>query len=126
MWPLIRTGKDSVRIEPVTGPLKEMDVPLYRRSNGMGVLHRVMKVLPDGYLMCGDHQWDYEKITSDQVVAVMTVLYRKEQEIPLTSRRYRCYLRFYCRAPFWWRKLFLWSAHLCQKMLHLPKRLFRK
>ncbi len=124
MWPLIRTGKDSVRLAPVDRPLREMEVPLYRRKNGMGVLHRVMKVLPDGYLMCGDHQWELEKITSDQVVGVMTVLYRKEKEVPLTSFRYRAYVRLYCKAPLFLRKFWLRCAHLCQKIGRLPKRLF--
>ncbi len=124
MWPLIRTGKDSVRLEPVCRPLREMEVPLYRRNNGMGVLHRVMKVLPDGYLMCGDHQWELEKITPDQVVGVMTVLYRKEKEVCLTSLPYRMYVRLYCKAPLFLRKGWLRCVHLCQKIGRLPKRLF--
>ena len=57
MLPLIRQGKDLLIIEPPDGRLKKYDIPLYRRDSGQYVLHRVLKVREQDYVLCGDHQW---------------------------------------------------------------------
>ena len=60
MLPLIKQGEDSVVISPVKEPLKKYDVPLYRRANGQFVLHRIVAVRKDGYVLCGDNQYERE------------------------------------------------------------------
>ena len=57
MMPLIKQDRDLVVIEPVHDRLKKYDVPLYKRDNGKHILHRVLKVRRDDYVMCGDNRW---------------------------------------------------------------------
>lgn len=54
MFPMLRDRKDTVVIYPVNGCLKKYDVLLYKRENNY-VLHRVVKVLENGYLIRGDN-----------------------------------------------------------------------
>lgn len=56
MWPLIRQGKDLLVIEPVHGRLRKYDVPLYKRDSGQYVLHRILEVRRDDYVICGDNR----------------------------------------------------------------------
>ena len=48
MEPMLRQGRDRVCIERRTGRLRRYEVPLYRRPSGQLVLHRIVKVLPEG------------------------------------------------------------------------------
>ena len=48
MFPFIVGNRDKVTLSPITGELKKNDLPLYRRSNGAFVLHRIVKVNKDG------------------------------------------------------------------------------
>ena len=57
MMPLIKQDRDLLIIEPVHGRLKKYDVPLYKRDNGQYVLHRILKVREQGYVICGDNRW---------------------------------------------------------------------
>ena len=54
MFPMLRNKKDTVIIKPLTGKLKKYDITLYRKRN-LYVLHRIVKVTPGGYIICGDN-----------------------------------------------------------------------
>lgn len=71
MLPYIRNGKDLVVLGPTQNPIKRHDVVFYRRDNGRFVLHRVLKVYPDGSCdLCGDNQFSIEKgIRAHQIIA---------------------------------------------------------
>ena len=97
MLPLIREGRDLLVIEPPKGRLKKYDVPLYKRDSGQYVLHRVLQVRKDGYVLCGDNRWSRETgVTDRQVIGVLTAVIRDGREIPLTDRRRRLYARLWC------------------------------
>ena len=53
MKPMLRSRRDTVVIVPKTGRLKKYDVPLYAVGEKL-ILHRVVRVLPDGYNIRGD------------------------------------------------------------------------
>ena len=57
MMPLIRQDRDLLIIEKPDGRLKKYDVPLYKRDNGQYVLHRILKVREDDYVICGDNRY---------------------------------------------------------------------
>ena len=61
MYPLFIPGRDEALIQqvPVTS-LKRNDVALYRRDQGILVLHRIVRVTADGYYMTGDNQYEIE------------------------------------------------------------------
>jgi hypothetical protein len=119
MMPLLRQKRDLLIIEKPTGRLKKYDVPLYKRDSGQYVLHRILKVRKDDYVICGDNRWQREYgITDRHIIGVMTAVVRDGVEIPVTDRRYRIYVHLWCDL-FCIRAMILWAKAL-------PHRIRRK
>ena len=94
MNPLIKQDTDLSIIEKPKGRLKKFDVALYKRANGQYVLHRVVKVLDDGYVILGDNCCSKEyNIKESQILGVLTSLVRNGKEIDLNSFGYKLYVR---------------------------------
>lgn len=98
MKPLIRQGKDLLIIEKADGRLKKYDVPLYRRDSGQYVLHRILKVRENDYIICGDNRWQKEYgITDRHIIGVLTAVVRNgNRAISVSSFRYRIYVHIWC------------------------------
>jgi len=97
MRPLIRQDKDLLIIEKAKGRLKKYDVPLYKRDSGQYVLHRILKVRKDDYVICGDNRYHKEYgITDRHIIGVLTAVVRNGREIPVSDRRYRAYVHLWC------------------------------
>ena len=97
MWPLIRQGRDLLVIERPKGRLKKYDVPLYKRESGQYVLHRVLRVRENDYVICGDNRWHRETgITDENIIGVLTAVIRDGKELPVTDLRYRLYAHLWC------------------------------
>jgi hypothetical protein len=97
MLPLIREGKDLLIIEKKSGRLKKYDIPLYKRDSGQYVLHRVLKVRRDDYVICGDNRWRKEYgITDRHIIGVLTAVVRNGRELSVTDWRYRLYSHVWC------------------------------
>ena len=97
MLPMIRQGRDLLVIRRQTGRLKKYDVPLYRRDSGQYVLHRILKVRENDYVICGDNRWHRETgITDQHILGVLTAIIRDGKEIPATDPRYRLYVHLWC------------------------------
>ena len=109
MRPLIRVRRDSALFVPPTGRLKKYDVVLYRRE-GYAIMHRVLKVLPEGYIIRGDNSNGCEWVAQEQVIGVMQGFYRDEWYISAKNPIYLAY-------AFIWPKL--------HPLLMLYKRLHR-
>lgn len=108
MSPYLRNRRDIVEIKPVSGRLKKYDVPLYRRDSGQYVLHRVLKVREQDYVICGDNRHHKEYgITDSHVIGIMTGFYRDNVYYSVNNRKYRCYVHFICDF-FILRKIILW------------------
>lgn len=94
MRPLIKQDRDISIISKPTGRLKKFDVALYKRPNGQYVLHRVVKVLENGYVILGDNCVSKEyNIKDSQILGVLTSLVRNGKEIDLNSFGYKLYVR---------------------------------
>lgn len=98
MMPLIRQGRDLVLIERrPEGRLKKYEVPLYRRDSGQYVLHRILQVRKDDYVLCGDNRWQRETgITDRHIIGVLTAVIRDGKKLPVTDKRYRAYVHLWC------------------------------
>ena len=97
MMPLLRQHKDLMVIEKPNGRCRKYDVPLYKRDSGKYVLHRILKVRKDDYVICGDHCWRKEYgITDRHIVGVLTAVVRDGKTIPVTDRRYLAYVHLWC------------------------------
>ena len=105
MKPMLLNRRDTVVISPVSGRLKKYDVALYK-SGGKYVLHRVVKVLKDSYIMCGDNCVLLEKgITDADIIGKLSEVWRGEEKLDLNSFGYRMYCRrkvafFYPRKAY--------------------------
>lgn len=108
MLPMLRQGRDTVTLAPVTGKLKKYDLPLYQRENGQYVLHRVIRV-GETYTCMGDHQLEPEPgLRQEQMIALVTSFSRDDKEISVRDWRYRLYCRVWYHTRFFrrcWRKL---------------------
>lgn len=105
MLPLLKEGKDSVVLSEVSS-LKKGDMVLYRRENGMFVIHRIIKK-SNTFTMCGDNQFLLEEgIKETQILAKVTAIYKKDKSLSLESfgyKLYKCFLplrRFMLKIVF--------------------------
>ena len=97
MMPYIKQGRDVLVISEANGRLNKYDVPLYKRDSGQYVLHRILKVRENDYVICGDNRWNKEYgITDRHIIGILTGVIRDGQEIPVTSRKYRIYVHLWC------------------------------
>ncbi len=96
MYPLLKNRRDTVIITATNGKrLKKYDIPLYRRGNEY-VLHRIVKVLDDSYVILGDNCERKEYgITDKQIIGYVTGIYRRERYVSPDGKRYRAYARFW-------------------------------
>ena len=114
MWPFIRERHDLLVIERPTGRLGRYDVPLYRRDSGQYVLHRILKVRENDYVICGDNRWHRETgITDRHILGVLTAIIRDGKEVPVTDPLYRLYVHLWCDLfplrAFLLRGLYVWK-----------------
>ncbi len=95
MLPMLRQGKDSVILSPVSGKLHKYDIPFYRRDDGSFILHRIIQA-DETYTCMGDNQFEKETgVRQDQLIAVVTAFTRGEREYKVSSLRYGIYCRFW-------------------------------
>lgn len=98
MLPLIRQGVDEVILKRPEGRLKKYDIPFYKRKNGQFVLHRIVKVRKDDYVLCGDNQTVYEYgITDDMIIAVVCGIKRDGKVIKPDNPEYLQYCKGHVR-----------------------------
>lgn len=93
MIPLFRHGRDQVTLRGVQGEtLNKYDMILYRRPNGGYVLHRIVGVKEEGYVLRGDAQlWDEYPVPREWVIARVEEFRRGVRSCTCADRRYRAY-----------------------------------
>ena len=92
MLPLLVQKRDTVTIKKAGLPLKKGDLPLYRRHDGSFVLHRVVDVRGNMYVMCGDNQFEREYPVSDsQIIGIVSKITRKGKTFEVDNGLYRVY-----------------------------------
>ena len=91
MYPLIKP-RDLLVIKKPELPMKRLDIPLYKRDNGQYVLHRIVGVRGDEYLICGDNRVDVERgITDRHIIGMLTDIIRDGESISVYSFKQRVY-----------------------------------
>lgn len=95
MEPLFRTRRDVVIIKKADAELRKYDVALYTDRRGKYILHRVLKVKDDRYLIRGDNTYVMEQIPKQRVIGVLTEFNRKGKKHSCTDRSYRVYARLW-------------------------------
>lgn len=105
MYPMLRNKQDMIVVETVKRQLKKNDVPLYRLKSGKLVLHRIIKVMPDHYVIRGDNLTVNEHIYPEQIIGVLKSFYRGGVHIDCqTNKKYKLYV-FFIRRIYFLKKL---------------------
>lgn len=93
MMPLLKQGRDIFTVTKKTSErCSKYDVVLYRRPPQQYVLHRVIKVRENDYIILGDNCINKEYgITDDDIIGVMTEFVRKGKKISVNNKKYRFY-----------------------------------
>ena len=97
MMPLLRARRDIIEIRKKgPGRCRKYDTVLYKRGRRY-ILHRILKVLPEGYLIAGDHCTFVERdITDDLILGVMTKVIRNGKTIIPDNIWYKMYVHLWC------------------------------
>jgi len=97
MFPMLRLGKDPVHIVPVVHPLKPYDVAVYWRGDNF-VVHRVLEVHSDHYVIRGDNCIGKEYVPCASVVGVVDGFWRSGRYVSAGNFLYRLYSRIWVAA----------------------------
>ena len=95
MRPLFKENRDLVTVRVFDGRLKKYDVPLYRRGDKRYVLHRIIEVRDNDYVIRGDNTFAKEYVSDNAIIGVLTEFKRKGKDCSVDSRGYRFYARFW-------------------------------
>ena len=125
MMPLLRQRKDLIEIRSKPpGRCRKYDVVLYKRGPKY-ILHRILKVRPQGYVIAGDHNTFLEyDITDDHILGVMTRVIRNGRTITMDDRLYRFYVHLWCDF-YPMRMLILKEKAFARRVLRALKRKLR-
>lgn len=124
MYPMLRSRRDMVVVEKVTRKLKKNDVPLYVLPSGKHVLHRILKVTDNGYIIRGDNLFHKEyNITDDNIIGVLKAFYRGGKYYNCTtSKVYHIYIALN-RASFPLR--YLWKIIIRPVLGKIKRAIFK-
>lgn len=118
MYPLFRSGRDNV-IMSLPENLKKYDVILYKRDDGDFVLHRIVDIKKDGFVLMGDNQLVKEYcVKQENVVAKMSEFERNGKHFTVKTLWYVIYTYVWC--------VFINQRRLILKILRTIKNLFDK
>lgn len=119
MMPMLKDRRDRIVLQPIGKEhLHRYDLPLYKRPDGVYVLHRIIKVCDGYYIIRGDNTYVKEKVPFDWVIGYVTEFYRKGRHVSSDSRTYRFY------AAFWH---FIYPVRLLKRKIRLlGGRIWRK
>lgn len=98
MEPLLHPRKSSMLMKKPVEPLKVNDVVLFLRPNGDYVLHRIVKVLGDKYVIRGDNALQNEPVHEKQILGVMVGFFADESD-KFTECDDPKYLRYVSTVP---------------------------
>ena len=98
MMPLLKQGRDLFTVKKKGKKrCKKYDVVLYRRPPNSYVLHRIIEVRKNDYVILGDNCINKEYgITDNDILGVMTRYVHKGKEHTVNETGYRLYSHIWC------------------------------
>ncbi|MBR5322807.1 MAG: S24/S26 family peptidase [Clostridia bacterium] len=119
MMPLIRQNRDTIIVKKLEGLPKENDVLLYKNNMGKYVLHRVIKVLENGYIIRGDNNFFNEyDIENKNIIGVLEGFYRDDKFIDCNKNKlYKIYVQLN-RRTYYLRKTYSYFRSILSKTKH--------
>lgn len=97
MEPLIHHKKDNIIVVRNEGKLKKYDVPVYVTPSGKYIMHRIVKVCDDHYVIVGDNMLTREYVTDDMICGVLVGFYKNGKRYIdcKNSRLYKLYSKIW-------------------------------
>jgi len=98
MLPMLYHRRDKVcLVSPQEKkPLKKYDIPLFVRQDGRYILHRIVAVKAEGYVIRGDNQWDKEyPVLHSQIIGVVKGFWRAGKYIGCDNFWYLVYCQLW-------------------------------
>ena len=93
MLPMLKNRRDTIVVTKKTERLKPLDVALYKRGDAY-VLHRVLQVTANGYIIRGDNCYADENVPEEAVIGVLTEFFRKNKHIVCAdNKKYHRYVK---------------------------------
>lgn len=78
MSPFLIHHRDTIYFKKPDRELRVGDMVFYRRGNGKYVMHRILRIRPEGFYMIGDAQWEIEgPLQREQIFGLITAVERK-------------------------------------------------
>ncbi|MGN0534140.1 MAG: S24/S26 family peptidase [Eubacterium sp.] len=95
MEPLIHQQRDNIIVVKNKERLKKYDVPVYLTKSGKYVMHRIIKVCDDHYVIVGDNRTEREYVTDDMICGVLAGFYKNGKRYVdcQKSKSYKLYSR---------------------------------
>lgn len=94
MYPLLRSCKDPVLIHPLSGEAARYDIVVYAKPDRF-VVHRVLEVRPECYVIRGDNCVAKEYVPREAVRGIVAGFWRSGRYISVSNRWYRAYSRLW-------------------------------
>ncbi len=124
MYPLLRHRRDMVVVSRVDRPLEVGDVPVYRMPSGKIIMHRILKVRENDYIIRGDNTFVLEYIPKDYIIGVMRAVCRDGKYLDCqNSRKYKVYV-FLNRYSYPFRKI--WNYPVRPALCKIKRILFAR
>ena len=95
MEPLLYNRSTRVVIVKADRDLERNELPMYKRSSGQFVMHRIIKVDANHYYTRGDNRTGLEKIPKQWVQGVVTEIYRKDKRFTVDNKWYCAYVNIW-------------------------------
>lgn len=97
MKPLIHHQKDNIIVVKNKGRLKKYDVPVYQAPSGKYIMHRIVEVHDDHYVIVGDNMLVREYVTDDMICGVLVGFYKNGKKYIdcQNSKLYKLYSRIW-------------------------------
>ena len=92
MRPLFKTHRDMIIVKKPQGELSKYDVALYKVREKY-ILHRVIAVRENEYIIRGDNTFRKEHIPKENVIGVLVAFNRKGKRHEVTETGYKIYSR---------------------------------
>lgn len=118
MMPLLDQNKDAVHLIPVNRELQKNDIVLFKRANGALVLHRIIKIREDGYVIRGDNCLGSELVPRKNIIAIADAVYKNGRYIPCNDKKLIKYAK---KQPITW--FFRYLKNIPRAVYH---RIFRR
>jgi signal peptidase I len=93
MEPFLSHHRDAVVIAAPQRPPKRYDVVLYPGKGGSYILHRIIKVKRDHYVIRGDNNYFREYVPKAKIIGVLVSFTRAGKRGQVTDLGYRLYSR---------------------------------